>query len=107
MATCDHLLRFEPIFRRYLWGGRRLETVLGKRLGEGEDYAESWEVVDHGADQSRVTAGPLKGRSLGELVREHAEGLLGQHAGHKQFPLLMKFLDCNRTLSVQVHPNDE
>jgi mannose-6-phosphate isomerase len=107
MTRCDYLLRFEPIFRRYLWGGRRLETVLRKSIGEGEDYAESWEVVDHGADQSVVSAGPLKGLPLGELVREHSEDLLGLHAGHKQFPLLMKFLDCNRTLSVQVHPNDE
>jgi mannose-6-phosphate isomerase len=107
MAACDYLLRFEPIFRRYLWGGRRLGTVLGKAIGEGEDYAESWEIVDHGADQSVVTAGALAGTSLGELVRTYAEPLLGLHASHRQFPLLFKFLDCNRTLSVQVHPNDE
>jgi mannose-6-phosphate isomerase len=107
MAKCDYLLRFEPIFRRYLWGGRRLGTVLRKPIGAGEDYAESWEVVDHGADQSVVASGPLKGRFLGDLVREQADELLGLHAGRKQFPLLLKFLDCNRTLSVQVHPNDQ
>ena len=59
-------LRFHPILRRYLWGGRRLET-LGKSLGPGNDYAESWEIVDHGADQSMVAYGPLAGRTLGEL----------------------------------------
>jgi mannose-6-phosphate isomerase len=103
----DHLLRFQPLFRRYLWGGRRLGTMLGKPIGEGDDYAESWEVVDHDADQSVVAAGPLAGRTLAELMRHHREELLGRHAAHEHFPLLLKFLDCNRTLSVQVHPNDE
>ena len=60
----DYPLRFEPIFRRALWGGRRLETVLGKSLPPGNDYAESWEIVDHGADQSCVTHGPLQGMAL-------------------------------------------
>jgi mannose-6-phosphate isomerase len=106
-AVCDHLLRFHPIFRRYLWGGRRLGTMLHKPIGDGSDYAESWEIVDHGADQSVVRAGPLAGATLGQLVREHSRDLLGRHASPPAFPLLMKMLDCNRTLSVQVHPNDE
>lgn len=107
-ALCDYLLRFEPLFRRYLWGGRRLGTMLGKAIGPGEDYAESWEIVDHGDDQSVVLNGPLAGRTLGELVREQPAALLGEEfKGAESFPLLFKFLDCNRTLSVQVHPNDE
>ena len=69
-APCDYLLRFQPLFRRYLWGGRRLGTMLGKAIGSGDDYAESWEIVDHGDDQSVVTNGPLAGKTLGELVRE-------------------------------------
>ncbi len=107
-AYCDYLLRFDPLFRRYLWGGRRLGTMLGKAIGPGEDYAESWEIVDHGDDQSVVLNGPLAGRTLGELVREQPAALLGEEfQGAESFPLLFKFLDCNRTLSVQVHPNDE
>jgi mannose-6-phosphate isomerase len=106
MSKCDYLLRFEPLFRRYLWGGRRLATVLGKRIGEGDDYAESWEIVDHGADQSIVSVGPLAGRTLSELVRDCRDLLLGPQAPAERFPLLLKFLDCNRDLSVQVHPND-
>src|SRR5262245_21894138 len=102
-----HPLRFQPLFKRYLWGDRRLGTVLGKPIGEGNDYAESWEVVDHGADQSVVAAGPLAGDTLAELVRSHGQDLLGRHAPQPRFPLLFKFLDCNRALSVQVHPNDE
>ena len=104
----DYLLRFQPLFRRYLWGGRRLASMLGKPIGVGEDYAESWEIVDHGDDQSVVTNGPLAGRTLGELVRQQPAALLGAGIeGAGSFPLLFKFLDCNRTLSVQVHPNDE
>ena len=98
-------LRFQPILRRYLWGGRRLES-LGKQLGEGQDYAESWEVVDHGADQSRVLAGPLAGTTLAELIAHHGPALLGRHRGAAQFPLLVKFLDANDRLSIQVHPDD-
>lgn len=105
--TCNYPLRFEPLFRRYLWGGRRLGTMLGKPIGLGDDYAESWELVDHGADQSVVAAGPLKGLTLHELVTKYGAELFGRVAGQAQFPLLFKFLDCNRTLSVQVHPNDE
>jgi mannose-6-phosphate isomerase len=105
-AACDQLLRFQPIFRRYLWGGRRLGDMLGKPIGNGDDYAESWEIVDHDADQSVVASGPLAGRTLGELVREHGAELLGGGAHFERLPLLFKFLDCNRTLSVQVHPND-
>lgn len=106
MPTCNYPLRLKPLFRRYLWGGRRLATMLGKPLGPGDDYAESWEVVDHGEDQSIVAAGPANGLTLHQLVVESATDLMGQHAPRKQFPLLLKFLDCNRTLSVQVHPND-
>lgn len=99
-------LRFAPILREYIWGGRRL-AELGKKLGSGDRYAESWEVVDHGNDQSVVKSGPLEGVTLHELVEKHGEKLLGRHAPLPQFPLLFKYLDCQRTLSVQVHPNDE
>jgi len=100
-------LRFAPIFRRHLWGGRRLESVLHKPLGPGNDYAESWEIVDHGADQSVVQNGPLSGTTLHELVVQYGEELLGRHHPLPVFPLLLKFLDARQTLSVQVHPNDE
>ncbi|MFV1965457.1 MAG: type I phosphomannose isomerase catalytic subunit [Pirellulaceae bacterium] len=100
-------LRFEPILRRYLWGGRRLETVLGKPIGEGEDYAESWEIVDHGEDQSIVRHGELRGSRLNDLLRQYGVELLGRHAGVSRFPLLFKFLDAHRNLSVQVHPDDD
>jgi mannose-6-phosphate isomerase len=99
-------LRFSPLFRRYLWGGRRLGELLHKPIGAGDDWAESWEIVDHGADQCVVVEGPLAGKSLRQLVEERGAELFGRHHPQPQFPLLFKFLDANLPLSVQVHPND-
>jgi len=98
--------RFRPILRRYIWGGRKLGDVLGKPLGDGDDYAESWEVCDRGADQSILADGPLAGTSLHELVMQRGPELLGKNHPQQRFPLLFKFLDSRRTLSVQVHPDD-
>ncbi len=92
--------------RRYLWGGRRLGTVLGKPIGPEGDYAESWEVADHGTDQSMVVDGALAGRRLGQLVEEFGVALTGGGSPFRRFPLLLKYLDAHRVLSVQVHPND-
>jgi len=101
-----HPLVFSPLYRTYLWGGRRFETRLGRCLPEGDTFAESWELVDHGSDQSVVREGPLAGATLGQLVREQGPELMGRHAGLTAFPLLFKFLDAKRDLSVQVHPDD-
>lgn len=110
-------LRFEPSFRRYIWGGRRLKTVLGKPIGD-QTAAESWEIVDHGDDQSVVKFGDLAGRTLRQLIEDFGEGMLGVNVAAKvtsdkvpaylqnRFPLLLKFLDANRHLSIQVHPDD-
>lgn len=99
-------LRFGPILKRYLWGGRKLASALGKSLGEGNDYAESWEICDRDSDQSVVAEGPLAGATLNQLVSTRGEELLGRHAPHARFPLLFKFLDAQKTLSVQVHPDN-
>ena len=111
-------LRFEPLFRRYIWGGRRLAEVLDKPIGD-QSAAESWEVVDHQDDQSIVRFGDLAGKSLRDLIAGHGVDLIGDDLmkkissddlpGHLQnrFPLLLKFLDANRNLSVQVHPDDQ
>ena len=111
--------RFQPLFRRYLWGGRRLQTLLNRPIGPGDDYAESWEIVDHGSEQSIVCNGPRTGQSLHDLVDELGPRLLGPHWDKRihgddvptnlqgRFPLLLKFLDARLPLSVQVHPDDE
>ncbi len=99
-------LRFQPLLRRYLWGGHRLQTLLGKNIGE-EACAESWEIVDRGADQSVVINGPLTGWTLHQLITRHGPEMLGRHHPRDRFPLLLKYLDCQQDLSVQVHPNDQ
>jgi len=109
-------LKFQPLFKRYLWGGRRLGTVLGKPIGEGDEYAESWEIADHEQGQSVIANGALAGKTLHQLVLERPAELFGrqaeriaraQPAGREpRFPLIFKYLDAQRDLSVQVHPND-
>jgi mannose-6-phosphate isomerase len=105
--TSLYPLRFEPRFRRYIWGGRRLEKLLRKQIGEGNDYAESWEVVDHGHDQSVVESGHLEGATLADVREHYGEQLFGRHAPQARFPLLYKYLDAQQNLSVQVHPDDD
>jgi mannose-6-phosphate isomerase len=110
------VLRFEPLLKRYLWGGRRLGDLLGKPIGEATDYAESWELVDRPDGQSIVAEGPLRGESLGGLMARYGKALTGVDYGvHGQpgaatqlarFPLLLKYLDAEQVLSVQVHPDD-
>ncbi len=100
-------LRLQPIFKQRPWGGRRLAELWGKSLGGLAGWAESWEVVDLGCDQSRMIGGECDGQLLGQLVRERGPELLGESAKSGPFPLLFKFLDAAERLSVQVHPNDE
>lgn len=99
-------LRFVPILRSYLWGGRRLVDLFGKGDAGQAVVAESWEICDRGDDQSIVAYGPLAGRTLGEIAREFPGELYGDLAPPTRFPLLFKFLDARQPLSVQVHPND-
>lgn len=99
-------MRFHPLMKQTIWGGEKLSTLLGKPAsGHGND-AESWEIVDHGDDQSVVTNGALAGSTLADLISQDPSWILGSSQTEGQFPLLLKFLDCNRVLSVQVHPDD-
>ncbi|HCK53939.1 MAG TPA: mannose-6-phosphate isomerase [Planctomycetaceae bacterium] len=98
-------LTFQPLFRRALWGGTRLASLLNKDSGHLGDCSESWEIVDLDDDQSVVNAGPWSGWTLRQLVQEQGKALLGRHAPRDTFPLLLKFLDATRPLSLQVHPD--
>ncbi len=99
-------LLFHPILKRIRWGGRRLGSQLHKPIGPETDYAESWEIADHGADQSVVASGSFAGQTLAQLIREHRCAILGNTSEQDQFPLLIKYLDANDWLSLQVHPDD-
>ena len=101
-------LRFESYLRPMVWGGRRLGEVLGKSLPTDGPYGEAWEISDHPSHASIVAAGPYKGQTLRYLIEHHATALLGASAARfPRFPWLVKLLDANDWLSVQVHPNDE
>ncbi len=101
------LLTFEPILKRIRWGGRQLGELLGKNIGVESDYAESWELADHEDGQSVINQGAFVGQTLQQLREQSDIDLFGRHTGLGQFPLLIKFLDANDWLSLQVHPNDE
>ena len=101
-------LRFEPIYQYRLWGGRRLANLLSAPLPGDGPIGEAWLLSDREDHPSRVADGPLKGRSIGQLLHQWPEQLLGKLAGRfRRFPLLLKFLDVRDTLSVQVHPSDQ
>ena len=90
-----------------IWGGRRLETLYGKRLPHGAPIGESWEIVDRPEAQSVVHSGPWRGRSLHELWQHHRAEVFGDVPDAPRFPILIKLLDAQDTLSLQVHPPAE
>lgn len=87
-----------------VWGGRRLQTLYGKRLPPAVPIGESWEIVDRADAQSVVHTGPLAGRTLHELWETRRAEIFGDVPDGERFPLLIKILDAREKLSVQVHP---
>ncbi|WP_462317320.1 type I phosphomannose isomerase catalytic subunit [Marinilabilia sp.] len=103
-------LKFEPVLKPRLWGGTKLKTVLNKETGDASDIGESWELSGVSGDVSVVSNGFLKGNSLSELLEIYMSELVGDKVFEKygaEFPLLIKFIDANDALSIQVHPDDE
>jgi mannose-6-phosphate isomerase len=99
------LLRFQPLYQERVWGGRALETSLGRKLPPGQPIGESWEIVDRPEAQSVVEGGPLNAQSLRTVLGKHAADIMGpKWPAGKPFPMLVKWLDCRERLSLQVHP---
>lgn len=99
------LLFFKPIFKPRVWGGTKLATQFGRALPNDTPIGESWELVDRDEDQSILLNGPQTGISLRELLKQSGPEILGPKFKPGQpFPILIKWLDCRDTLSVQVHP---
>ncbi len=100
------ILKFDPMFVPVVWGGRSLDHVLNKSLPPDKQIGESWEICDLDSHQSVISDGELAGRTLESLVKEYHDELLGSASLlDGRFPLLFKFIDAHRTLSVQVHPD--
>jgi mannose-6-phosphate isomerase len=97
-------LVFEPLFMERVWGGRRLESLYGKRLPSAALIGESWEIVDRPEVQSVVHEGPLRGRTLHQLWCKQREAIFGRVPNSPRFPILAKLLDAQENLSLQVHP---
>jgi len=101
-------LRFFPIYVERVWGGDNLKRLFGREF-QGNRIGESWEVACHPHGTSVVCNGPLKGKSLKDIIDTYGRRLLGDKLTQRdidRFPLLVKLLDANDVLSVQVHPDD-
>lgn len=104
----NYPLKFKPLYKDYIWGGRELAN-LGKVLPEGR-VAESWEISSHADGDCVVLKGALEGSLLSNVVENLGRTLMGKDLSEKdikKFPLLIKLIDANDKLSVQVHPRDE
>jgi len=102
-------LRFHPRYFDKVWGGRKLETILGRALPPDAPIGESWEISDHPHGCSVVANGPHTDQTLHEMIVRYGAELLGERvcAIHGNFfPLLVKYIDAREMLSVQVHPDD-
>jgi mannose-6-phosphate isomerase len=96
---------FRPIFKQRVWGGRELERLYHKPLPPDVPIGESWEISDRPGDVSVIANGPLAGQDLHWLMEHHAAEILGRAKPHRgRFPLLVKILDAQDRLSLQVHP---
>ena len=103
-------MKFKKFFVEKVWGGREFETKLGMTLPEGKKIGESWEVSAHPNGMGIVENGALAGQRLDDIYKEYRGELTGKKVYEKypnKFPLLIKYLDVNDRLSIQVHPSDE
>ena len=110
MSNTDlYPLKFIPILKPTIWGGQKLGAILNKPIGNSDAYGESWEISGVEGDISVVKEGALQGKTLNAIINKYKGGLIGnkvyQQFGEK-FPLLIKFIDANQDLSIQVHPDD-
>ena len=103
------MIKFEPLLKQTLWGGDKI--IPFKHLNETlESVGESWEISGVKDNETIVSEGEYKGKSLNQLVRELKGKLVGQENYERfgdEFPLLIKFIDARQDLSIQVHPTDE
>ena len=104
-----HPLKFDPVYSYRIWGGVKLKTILNKQYTQ-ESIGESWEISDVEDNETVVSDGPLKGKTLKDLIKEFKGDFVGtsvyQDFG-EDFPLLIKFIDAKTPLSIQVHPSNE
>jgi mannose-6-phosphate isomerase len=100
-------LKFRPIPKKRPWGGHKLREVFKKDLPAGEKIGESWELADLPEDKSVIANGELAGQTIHSAIGKYPKEIMGDENFSGAFPLLIKFLDAQDVLSVQVHPDPE
>lgn len=103
-------LKFHPIFKDKIWGGKKIQSILKKDFSPLDNCGESWEISGVPNNGSIIKNGLLSGQSLNQVIKEFKGQLLGENVYEKfqsDFPLLIKFIDANDDLSIQVHPDDD
>ncbi len=103
-------LKFKTIFKDKIWGGNKIKTILDKDFSPLPNCGETWEISGVKSDVSVIANGPLSGTSLAELLETSKGELVGEKVYQRfgnEFPLLVKFIDANEDLSIQVHPDDK
>lgn len=98
--------KLEPAFKDYLWGGTRLKTELAKNT-DMQPVAESWELSAHPDGPSTIGSGEYKGMSFRDFVAHYPEAVGTAYAGESEFPVLIKLIDAEKILSLQVHPQED
>jgi mannose-6-phosphate isomerase len=103
-------LKFRPLFKDKIWGGQKIRTSLGLDFSPLPNCGEVWVLSGVPGSETKVSNGYFKGNSINELLEVFMDDLVGEKSFEKsdtEFPILIKFIDSNEYLSVQVHPNDE
>lgn len=96
---------FTPLYKERVWGGTALKDKLSRDLPEGKVIGESWEIVDRPDDQSVIVNGEYQGLTIREAIEKHGADIMGpDYDTSLPFPVLIKWLDCQQELSLQVHP---
>ena len=99
-------MKFDPVYKELLWGGNKIGRILGRDIS-GDKIGESWEVCSHKNGMSIIRNGCLAGKTLQEVMEKYPEEILGRNLEKStKFPLLVKIIDANDRLSIQVHPDD-
>lgn len=99
-------MKFQPVYKERIWGGEKLKTALGKNIPVGVKIGESWEIADLAEGKSTVKNGPLAGKTIAEVIEAlGAKAIFGTDNYIPPFPLLIKILNAEDVLSVQVHPD--
>lgn len=107
LVSIPDIIRLEPAFKDNLWGGTKLRTVFGKKC-DYDVIGESWELSAHPDGQSAIASGIFTGMYFGEFIEKYGHDVVGwKSSSLDRFPVLIKFIDAKKALSIQIHPDDD